>query len=112
MPKADRHCTHTHSFGPHTNMTTTKTSPSSATMTPPLSAPPPWQAVATLVAITAVFVHCFPTLEEIDRYATMDTFTNRVFPQYLSLQGLAIVRTLFALLVFGHSFHSVFLFSG
>jgi hypothetical protein len=56
------------------------------------SAPPPLLIVALVGLFVAVFVTFFPSLENIDEYATVETFTNRVFPSLLSLKALAWIR--------------------
>lgn len=76
------------------------------------SFPPPILAILTFMTISSVFLVSFPSLQQIDRVATIETFQNRIFPKYLSLKGLAIIRTAFALLVFGHSIHSTFVYEG
>jgi hypothetical protein len=54
-------------------------------------------------AFVAVFLRNLPSLEEIDKIATVDTFVVRTFPDQLSLRALGCVRAGFAALIFGTS---------
>lgn len=76
------------------------------------SAPPPWHTVALVGAMIAVVVSSFPTVQEIDQVVTATTFTNRVFPLYLSIKLLGSIRCAFALFIFGVSFKAVFFYPG
>ena len=76
------------------------------------SAPPPLHSVALLISFTVIFVALLPSLESLDQYATVDVFTHRVFPDRLSLTGLAYIRLIFALFIFGVSIHTVFIGKG
>ncbi|KAL3903435.1 MAG: hypothetical protein SGILL_010448 [Bacillariaceae sp.] len=63
-------------------------------LSPPLtsSGVPPWHATAFVVLLAAVTIRNLPSLKSLDDMASLDTFTNRVFPQLLSLRNLAIIR--------------------
>jgi hypothetical protein len=62
-------------------------------------APPPMQSIVVLTAMLSVFLACLPTWEAIDTVATIDTFTNRVFPDLVSLEMLIYIRAAFGFLV-------------
>ena len=68
------------------------------------SAPPPWHSVALVGFLIAVFSAMLPSLEAIDHDATVETFTNRKFPDYISLQVLGWIRCAFAFLAFSTSY--------
>ena len=76
------------------------------------SSPPPLHAVATLGALGTVFCCCLPSMRAIDSVATLQTFSTRLFPKQVSLRSMAIIRTVFALFVFAHSFQTTFLYEG
>ena len=86
--------------------------PKTATTAAPVSHPPPTLAVVVMVCVASVFLALFPPLSSVDAVATTALFTNRVFPDQLSLLGLAIARTACASLVFGHTIFSVFVHKG
>ena len=71
-------------------------------------APPPLQSVITLICLGAFIIACLPTREAVDEVATIDVFTNRVFPHLVSLQFLIYARATFSILVFSVSLFSVF----
>ena len=62
-------------------------------------APPPIHSIFVLSGMVAVFCAGLPTWEAIDTVATSGTFTNRVFPDLVSLQMLIYIRAAFGLLV-------------
>ena len=66
------------------------------------SAPPPLPAVALLGCLIAFFVSTFPSFEEIDKDATVETFTHRVFPDLISLATLGWIRCICAIFMFGY----------
>lgn len=93
-------------------MTKDETKKADAEKEYPTSAPPTWVAVATVITMLAVFIPNFPTLEQIDEIATVETFTARVFPEYLSIEDLAYARFAAMGLVLGVTIYSVFLQKG
>jgi hypothetical protein len=77
-----------------------------------LSAPPPWHAVALVVTCIGVFVYRLPSWTSIDEAATVETFTRRLFPELISIQQLALVRILFAALIWGTSLQTACISNG
>ena len=75
-------------------------------------APPPYHTVAILVCFSSVFLHFLPSLESIDEIATVETFTKRIFPDYMSIQTLGWVRLVIAAIIFGTSFQTAVLSNG
>lgn len=69
--------------------------------------PPPVHSVVTMLVMVAFFVPCFPSFEAIDKVATVETFTNRVFPDLVSLELLVYTRAAFALVVLATTLYSV-----
>ena len=67
------------------------------------SAPPPWHAVVLLMSMVSLFVSLLPSLESLDQRATMQTFSNIIFPNYLSLQHVAYIRLSMATIIFALS---------
>ena len=56
-------------------------------------APPPWHAwVYVVIVMTTSIRQCQSTIHTIDEVAVLDTFTNRVFPEYISLLMLGWIR--------------------
>lgn len=76
------------------------------------SAPPPVPIVALVGLFIAVFTATFPSLENIDEIATVDTFTSRVFPSLLSMKALAWIRLAIAAFCFLVSFRGTFIDPG
>lgn len=76
------------------------------------SAPPPLDSALLLAAFAAVFLYTFPSWENVDQAATVETFTRRVFPQIMSLQALANIRLLIAALIWAVSFQTIVLSPG
>lgn len=71
------------------------------------SAPPPWHAVALIGFLSAVFLRILPSIKDIDALATEQVFAERVFPDYLSLRALAMIRLLFAMIIWVTSIHTM-----
>ncbi|EEC44052.1 predicted protein [Phaeodactylum tricornutum CCAP 1055/1] len=72
------------------------------------AAPPPWHSVALVGVLSAFFVQTIPSLDELDRVATVQRFTRILFPTLVpSLMGLCYIRTAVALLIWGTSFYLV-----
>lgn len=83
----------TNSNGSANATTTTKVD----TTTEIVSGIPPWHSVTFLVAVVAMYVSCLPTLESLDKHATIEMFTDRVFNEYMSVKQLALIRAAIAL---------------
>jgi hypothetical protein len=75
-------------------------------------APPPWHSVALLGGLIGVFAATFPSLETIDEDATLETFTHRVLPDFLSAKQLGWIRCAFSLFIFSVSFKATFFYPG
>jgi hypothetical protein len=71
------------------------------------SAPPPWHSVAALGLMTAYFCHYLPSWQVIDEMAVSETFTQVVFPQYMSLQTLALIRATIAVIIWATTIQTV-----
>jgi hypothetical protein len=56
-----------------------------------------------MVVFVAIFLAILPSLEDIDRIATVETFTVRAFPNIVSVKLLAWIRIAYAALIFGTS---------
>jgi hypothetical protein len=56
-----------------------------------------------MAAFMAVFLRYLPSLDDVDRIATVETLTSRAFPDLLSLRALGYIRLGFAILIFGTS---------
>jgi hypothetical protein len=67
------------------------------------AAPPPGHSLALMVVFVSVFLASLPSLEDIDRIATVETFTDRAFPNVVSVKLLAWIRIGYAALIFGTS---------
>ena len=76
------------------------------------SAPPPIHSIALVGLFLAVFLAILPPAEQLDKYATVQVFTHRVFPQIISVAALAYTRLFFALFIFTVSFHTTFIGKG
>jgi hypothetical protein len=61
------------------------------------SAPPPVHSVVALAIATAVCIKNLPSAESLDEVATMETFTNVVFPDLLGVYSLAFIRLAIAI---------------
>jgi hypothetical protein len=93
-------------------MTTTETTTSSGMSSKDkvyvTRAPPPLQSIITLICLGAFMIACLPTWEAVDEVATIDVFTNRVFPHLVSLRFLIYARITFCILVFSVTLISMF----
>jgi hypothetical protein len=67
------------------------------------AAPPPGHSLALMVVFVSIFLANLPSLEDIDRIATVETFTDRAFPNVVSVEMLAWIRIGYAALIFGTS---------
>lgn len=69
--------------------------PSTRDDTPPFAtAFPPWHASALVGAMLATSIATFP--QDLDKLAKLETFTHRVFPDFISLPTLAAIRLMVA----------------
>lgn len=82
--------------------------------TPPLlkSVPPPWHSIAFVGGISAASIHFLPTLESLDKDATIETFTRSIFPDVLDLKAVGYIRLLFAISVWFQVTHTLFISPG
>jgi len=71
------------------------------------SALPPFHSVAFVGICTAVFVKFLPSIENLDESATIETFTTIVFPEYVGLRTLALIRGAIAAMIFLTTYSSV-----
>lgn len=62
------------------------------TMSVLTSAPPPLHSVVSLAIAAAVCIKYLPSAESLDAVATMETFTNVIFPNMLDVYSLACLR--------------------
>jgi hypothetical protein len=62
------------------------------TLQPLASGMPPWHAAGFVGALLAMTTQFLPTVESLDKMATIPGFTKRVFPELMSLRALAIIR--------------------
>jgi hypothetical protein len=76
------------------------------------SAPPPLHSIAVVFIMTIVFVGLFPSMESVDRVATVETFTRRVFPDLITVEQMAYIRLAIAGVIWATSFHTMFLSPG
>jgi hypothetical protein len=75
-------------------------------------APPKLHSVVIIVGFLAYFLYRLPSLESLDEVATIEAFTNRIFPKLISLQTLVYIRLLFATSIWITSFHTSCISSG
>jgi hypothetical protein len=73
---------------------------------------PPWHAQAFIGALLAVSAKNLPSPESLDKTATFDTFTNRVFPDFLSLKTVGAIRLLIAASIWALLFWMAFISKG
>jgi hypothetical protein len=66
-----------------------------------MTAPPPLETVIAMLVLAGVALYTFPSMEKIDELAQPEIFTQRLFPQYMSLGALVYIRLLFAIFCFG-----------
>jgi hypothetical protein len=70
-------------------------------------APPSWHSVALLTLFVAMFARRLPSLQGIDEAATIATFTNRVFPDFMSIQTLGMIRVAMAIVIWATSIYTI-----
>lgn len=68
---------------------------------PPISGTPPHHSVLFLVLVSAFSFWKMPTWDEIDRLATVETFTTPLLPSYNSPWGICAMRSFFAIFSLG-----------
>ena len=73
------------------------------------SAPPPWHAVAVVVAQLSLFLKIAPSLSSLDEISTLDALTNRIFPELITIRTLGCLRAIMALVIWATSIYTVFL---
>ena len=71
---------------------------------------PPWHAVLVLGTLVFLSILFFPTPSDLDHtVAVPETFTKRLFPKYMSVQALVIVRSISAAFILGLSLYALLL---
>ena len=63
------------------------------------SAPPPLDSVVIWIILVCLWIYLLPSWEELDKDATVETFTHRIFSDLISVEMLAYVRLAFATIV-------------
>lgn len=71
-------------------------SPTQPPLVVTIRAVPPWHAVGFIVVAVLLLIQILPTLESLDKIATIQTFTERLFPDLISVQQLAWIRAMVA----------------
>lgn len=79
---------------------------------PLAAAPPPWHAVAAMGLCAAYFCRHLPSWETIDELAVTETFTRSVFPDFISVQTLGLIRAAIAVVIWATSIHTLVFSSG
>jgi len=78
----------------------------------PKSAPPPLLSVLLIGVFVAASLAVLPAIETLDQDASVQMFTNRVFPEAMSVSALAYVRLAIAIFIFALTFHTTFIGKG
>jgi hypothetical protein len=73
---------------------------------------PPWHAAGLVGAFISLSVATLPSFESVDEIATIETFTNRLLPDLISLRMLATLRLLIAISIWLVTFYTVFVSKG
>ena len=73
-------------------MSSSKQEEKETTTLPLASGMPPWHAAGFVGALLAITIQFLPTVESLDKMATIQGFTKRVFPELMSLRTLAMIR--------------------
>ena len=71
---------------------------------------PPAHSMLALFTFLVFFAYHFPTIESIDEVATVGTFTNILFPDLVSLEGVIIIRLFLASIILGISLQTTLSF--
>mmetsp|Transcript_21304 Transcript_21304/g.27514 ORF Transcript_21304/g.27514 Transcript_21304/m.27514 type:complete len:317 (+) Transcript_21304:273-1223(+) len=71
------------------------------------SAPPHWHSVIVILLFGVFFLWLLPTKERLDEAATMDTFTQVLFPQYMDLYTIAYSRAFIAVCIWAVTLNMV-----
>eukprot|EP00934_Nitzschia_sp_Nitz4_P009161 Nitzschia sp. Nitz4//scaffold290_size23356//12132//13082//NITZ4_008490-RA/size23356-processed-gene-0.28-mRNA-1//-1//CDS//3329546099//9151//frame0 len=77
---------------------------------PIASGMPPWHALVFVGVLGMVGIAAFPS--DLGKTAVLDTFTRRIFPEYISLHSLALIRLSIALSSWLLTFYMAFLAEG
>ena len=77
-------------------MTTTSTADKDKNAHEVASGIPPWHAQVFIGTLFAISAQNLPSVASLDEIATVDAITNRVFPDFFSLQSLGMIRLLIA----------------
>lgn len=64
------------------------------------ASPVPWHTQVTIGGMLSFFVYTFPSLDSIDEVARVETFSNIIFPEFMSLEFVTFVRLLFSFIIF------------
>jgi len=75
-------------------------------------APPPLDAIVLITLLAAFAIATFPSWDSIDEVATVPVLTKILFPHYLSVRQLAILRAGMALVIWATTIEMVFLSPG
>lgn len=79
---------------------------STETNLPPLaSGIPPWPSILFVSAMFPIGIFFLPSLEELDEISRVAVWTNRKFPEYVSLQTMAYIRLGIAAIAIGLMIH-------
>lgn len=73
---------------------------------------PPWHAQLFIGSLFAISAQSLPSVESLDKVATIEAMTNRVFPSIFSLQSLGIIRLLIAASIFSVMFYVAVISNG
>ncbi|GKY94289.1 hypothetical protein MPSEU_000394700 [Mayamaea pseudoterrestris] len=89
--------------------TTSGSSTNNATLIPAVltAAPPPWHSILILCSMITLFLWRLPSIQSIDQDATIATFTNIIFPSFLSLRQLAYIRLAIAASIWALSIQTI-----
>lgn len=69
---------------------------------------PPWHAVGLVIAMVAVATALAPPWTELDdEIAKLETFTHRIFPDWISLSTLIAIRTVMGIFILANSVQDV-----
>ena len=73
---------------------------------------PPWHTISCVVLMIAITIPNLPTIESLDDYATVETFTHCKFPNYLSLWRMGLLRLCIGGIIFSLTIYLVFVSEG
>jgi hypothetical protein len=72
------------------------------------SGTPPWHTIMIVLFLVLISIRAWPSPEQIDKVATLNTFSNRLFPSVLSLSALVVIRVMCSLLIIMLSLNHIF----